>query len=194
MSHTNKKIIVIDNYDSFTYNLVELLKQASAEVKVILNDDPEWNTLFEDEIDGIVFSPGPGKPINAGNSFKILTKFAGKKPVLGVCLGHQLIGEYFGLFIIPARELFHGKVSEILHDGKGVYSGIKEKFTAMRYHSLAVSEPPLESNLIVTARTKDGEIMGLRHKSLQIEGVQFHPDSIETERGQQIINNWVSIL
>lgn len=194
MSHTNKKIIVIDNYDSFTYNLVELFKQASAEVKVVLNDDPEWDTFFEDEIDGIVFSPGPGRPVNAGNSFKILSKFAGKKPVLGVCLGHQLIGEYFGLFIIPARELFHGKVSEILHDGKGVYSGIKEKFTAMRYHSLAVSEPPMESDLIVTARTKDGEIMGLRHKSMRIEGVQFHPDSIETERGQQIINNWVSVL
>ncbi len=194
MSHTNKKIIVIDNYDSFTYNLVELLKQTSAEVKVILNDDPEWDTFLEEEIDGIVFSPGPGKPTDAGNSFKILSQFAGKKPVLGVCLGHQLIGEYFGLFIIPAKELFHGKVSEILHDGKGVYSGIKEKFTAMRYHSLAVSEPLAESELVVTARTKDGEIMGLRHKSLKIEGVQFHPDSIETERGQQIIDNWVSNL
>jgi len=194
MSHTNKKIIVIDNYDSFTYNLVELLKQASTEVRVILNDDPEWDTLHEDEIDGIVFSPGPGKPKNAGNSFKILTKFARKKPVFGVCLGHQLIGEYYGLSVIPARELFHGKVSEILHDGKGVYTGIEEKFTAMRYHSLAVSEPSLESNLVVTARTNDGEIMGLRHKSLKIEGVQFHPDSIETERGQIIINNWVSTL
>lgn len=194
MSHLNKKIVVIDNYDSFTYNLVELFKQASAEVVIIQNDDPEWKSYLDDKIDGIVFSPGPGRPENAGFALNILSLYAGKKPVLGVCLGHQLIGEYFGLFVIPARELFHGKVSGVLHDGKGVYSGIEGEFTAMRYHSLAVSEPSQDSSLLVSARTKDGEIMGLRHKSLKIEGVQFHPDSIETKMGQQIINNWVSIL
>jgi anthranilate synthase/aminodeoxychorismate synthase-like glutamine amidotransferase len=189
-----KRIVVIDNYDSFTYNLVALLRNANTSVRVFLNDDERWREIPSNEIDGIVLSPGPGVPKDAGNSFEVLANFVRKKPVLGVCLGHQVIGEFFGLEVQQAKELCHGKAHPILHDGNGVYKGIANGFKAMRYHSLAVTVPEADSELVAVSFTSDGEVMGLRHKNLQIESVQFHPDSIETKVGQQIINNWVAEL
>ncbi|MBN8546948.1 MAG: aminodeoxychorismate/anthranilate synthase component II [Ignavibacteria bacterium] len=194
MSLSSRKVLVIDNYDSFTWNLVALLRQGNAKVTVVNNDDRDWEKIELTDYQGVVLSPGPGSPSDAGNLLKIFSQCKDVLPVLGVCLGHQAIGETFGLNVVPARELCHGKAFYINHDGEGVYKGIPAKFKGMRYHSLAVSEPDENSVLIVSSRTPDGEIMGLRHKTLPVEGVQFHPDSIETVEGQQIINNWLSSI
>lgn len=194
MSRSSKNILTIDNYDSFTWNLVALLRQGNAKVNLIYNDDETWERIKPSRYDGVVLSPGPGIPATSGFLLKMLERYKEVLPILGVCLGHQAIGEHFGLKVIQAKELCHGKIHKISMDGKGIFSGIPKKVSVVRYHSLAVSEPDDNSELVVTSRTKDGEIMGLRHKKLKIEGVQFHPDSIETRFGQEMINNWLKSI
>lgn len=184
-------ILMIDNFDSFTYNLVQYLEMGGAEVVVYRND-----ALTVDEIaalapDGIVISPGPGRPSAAGVSIAAIRAFSGKLPILGVCLGHQSIGEAFGGTIVHAKAVMHGKVSEVETDGQGLFSGIASPMKAMRYHSLAVEEKSLPAELLVTARTKDGEIMGLRHREHPTEGIQFHPESIMTTTGKRLIRNFI---
>ena len=184
-------ILMIDNFDSFTYNLVQYLEMGGAEVVVYRN-----NAVTIDEIEalapaGIVISPGPGRPASAGVSLAAIKAFSGKIPILGVCLGHQSIAEAFGGNIIHAKAVMHGKVSEVDTDGNGVFSGIASPMKAMRYHSLAVEETSIPEELLVTARTKDGEIMGLRHKEHPTEGIQFHPESIMTTTGKRLIRNFI---
>ncbi len=187
----SKRVLVIDNYDSFTWNLVALLKQGGADVEVIFNDDPKCLLVQENVYNGILLSPGPGTPDTAGYTLNVLEKYAGEIPVFGVCLGHQSIGQHFGLKVLNAPEPVHGKASEISHDGKGVFQGLGKRLKVIRYHSLVVSEPGDGFPLVVTSRTDDGVIMGLRHRELALESVQFHPDSAATEQGQAIINNWL---
>ncbi len=189
-----KKVLIIDNYDSFTWNLVALLKQGSADVDVIYNDDPKCLMIPEKMYHGILLSPGPGTPDTAGHTLNVLEKYAGKIPVFGVCLGHQSIGQHFGLKVLNAPEPVHGKASTISHDGKGVFRGLRRQLKVIRYHSLVVSEPGEDSPLVVTSRTGDGVIMGLRHKNLALESVQFHPDSAATEQGQGLIKNWLKSI
>ncbi len=180
------RLLVIDNYDSFTYNLVQLLgimceKLAEeSEVKVYRNDEVELGVLEEFEPTHLVISPGPCTPKEAGISVAAIRHFAGKVPILGVCLGHQSIGVAFGGRIVRAKRLMHGKTSLIEHDGQGVFVGLPSPFEAMRYHSLVIEEESLPEELIVTARDEEGEIMGVRHRELAVEGVQFHPESIGT--------------
>ncbi len=180
------RLLVIDNYDSFTYNLVQLLgvmceKLAEeSEVKVYRNDEVELGVLEEFEPTHLVISPGPCTPKEAGISVAAIRHFAGKVPILGVCLGHQSIGVAFGGRIVRAKRLMHGKTSLIEHDGHGVFVGLPSPFEAMRYHSLVIEEESLPEELIVTARDEEGEIMGVRHRELAVEGVQFHPESIGT--------------
>ncbi len=184
-------ILMIDNFDSFTYNLVQYLEMGGAEVTVYRN-----NAVTIDEIAalapaGIVISPGPGRPSSAGVSLDVIKSFSGKTPILGVCLGHQSIAEAFGGTIIHAKAVMHGKVSDVETDAMGVFGGIPSPMKAMRYHSLAVEEASLPDELMVTARTADGEIMGLRHKEHPTEGIQFHPESIMTTTGKRLIRNFI---
>lgn len=184
-------IVMIDNFDSFTYNLVQYLRQLGAEVVVARN-----NALTVDDIEkmapgGIVISPGPGRPENAGVSMAAIRAFSGRIPLLGVCLGHQAIGAAFGGRIIRARHLMHGKTSDVTADGQSVFQGIKQPFAAMRYHSLVVSREHLPDCLEVTAESDDGEIMGLRHREHPTEGVQFHPESIMTTVGKRLLRNFL---
>jgi len=184
-------ILMIDNFDSFTYNLVQYLEMGGAEVTVYRN-----NAVTIDEIEalapaGIVISPGPGRPSSAGVSLDVIKSFSGKIPILGVCLGHQSIAEAFGGTIIHAKAVMHGKVSDVETDAMGVFAGIPSPMKAMRYHSLAVEEASLPEGLVVTARTADGEIMGLRHKEHPTEGIQFHPESIMTTTGKRLIRNFI---
>jgi len=183
---------MIDNYDSFTYNLVQYLGELGEDVKVIRNDE-----LTVDEIGGlgaerIVLSPGPCTPNEAGVSLDVIRRFAGKTPILGVCLGHQAIGQAFGGKVVHAKQLMHGKVSRIHHQGRGVFSGLPSPYEATRYHSLAIERASCPKELEVTAWTEDGEIMGVRHTSLDVEGVQFHPESILTEHGHALLKNFIS--
>ena len=185
-------VLVIDNYDSFTYNLVQYLGELGEHVKVVRNDE-----LGIDEIEAlaparIVISPGPCTPNEAGVSLEVIGRFAGRVPILGVCLGHQAIGQAFGGKVVHARQLMHGKVSPIHHAGKGVFHGLPSPFSATRYHSLAVERASCPDVLEVTAWTEDGEIMGLRHRSLAVEGVQFHPESILTEHGHALLRNFLT--
>ena len=185
-------ILVIDNFDSFTFNLVQLFGDMGHEVKVFRNNAITTKEAGELHPDYLVISPGPRTPKEAGVSVEMVRHFAGKIPILGVCLGHQAIGAAFGAKIVHASQLMHGKLSEIQHDGKTIYSDLPPAFLATRYHSLAVDPKNLPDCFEVSARTKDGEIMGLRHKSFEVEGVQFHPESVATEVGRKIVENFLS--
>jgi anthranilate synthase component 2 len=185
-------LLMIDNYDSFTFNLVQYLGELGEEVLTVRND-----AITLDEIERlaparIVISPGPCAPAQAGVSVPLLERFAGRVPMLGVCLGHQAIGEAFGGRIVRARELMHGKTSPITHDGRGVFQGLPSPYTVIRYHSLAIERASLPDCLEVTAQTADGEIMGVRHREHAVEGVQFHPESILTEHGHALLRNFLS--
>ncbi len=186
-------IFMIDNYDSFTYNLVQYLRQLGATVQVSRNDVFDIESLAADDIEGIVISPGPGSPEKAGLSVEVVRRYSGEKPILGVCLGHQAIAAAFGGTIVSASKIMHGKTSSITADGKTIFSRINKPFDAMRYHSLAVSEKELPDCLHVSARTEDGEIMGLRHHNHPTEGIQFHPESIMTPVGKRILRNFLSM-
>ena len=187
------KILIIDNYDSFTFNLVQLLGKKKAKIKVARNDEIDIKEIKKINPDKILISPGPGRQENSGISIKVLEKFAGKIPILGVCLGHQLIAYTFGGKIVRAKKLMHGKTSVIIHDSKTIFAGIPQKFHAMRYHSLIVESKSLPNVLEISAETEDGTIMGLRHKQKDIEGIQFHPESILTDVGSKLIDNWLKI-
>jgi anthranilate synthase/aminodeoxychorismate synthase-like glutamine amidotransferase len=188
------RIVVIDNYDSFTYNLVQHLEVLGASCDVILNDACDVEAIAARAPQGIVVSPGPCTPNEAGVSLAAVARFSGRVPILGVCLGHQSIGQSFGGKVVRAERLMHGKTSPIAHDGKGVFAGLSNPFTATRYHSLLVERASLPSELEVSAWTSEGEIMGLRHKSLRVEGVQFHPESILTEEGMALLKNWLGTV
>ena len=189
------KLLMVDNYDSFTYNIVQYFGELGAEVEVFRNDEitvAEIEArLNAGQLDRLVISPGPCSPAEAGISVAAIQHFAGKLPILGVCLGHQAIGAAFGGTIVRAQELMHGKTSVITTTQKGVFAGLPEKFTVNRYHSLAIERTSCPDVLEVTAWTDDGEIMGVRHKTLPIEGVQFHPESILTEHGHAMLQNFL---
>jgi len=186
-------IIMIDNYDSFTYNLVHYLRQLQASVKVIRNDTVSVDELISFNPSGIVISPGPGRPESAGISVEVVKRFTGKIPILGVCLGHQSIAVALGGSIVQAGHIMHGKTSMIAADGKTLYCGIDSPFAAMRYHSLAVSRQDLPKCFEVSSWADDGEIMGIRHKEHATEGIQFHPESIMTPDGMQILKNFLQL-
>jgi anthranilate synthase component 2 len=182
---------MIDNYDSFTYNLVQYLGELGEEVKVVRNDEMGVAEIEALAPERIVLSPGPCTPNEAGVSLELIARFAGRVPILGVCLGHQAIGQAFGGRIVHAKTLMHGKVSRIHHRGTGVFRGLPTPFDATRYHSLAIERESCPDVLEVTAWTEDGEIMGVRHRTLPIEGVQFHPESILTEHGHALLANFL---
>jgi anthranilate synthase/aminodeoxychorismate synthase-like glutamine amidotransferase len=187
-------LLVIDNYDSFTYNLVQYLGELGEQIRVCRND-----TITVEEIesnlkpDRIVISPGPGTPDEAGASMKVIEKFAGKIPLLGVCLGHQAIGQVYGGHVVRAPKLFHGKSSVVQHDGKTIFQGLTKPFEAGRYHSLIVERESLPECLEISASTPNGTIMGLRHRTLKVEGVQFHPESIMTAEGKKLLANFLKL-
>ncbi len=184
-------LLMIDNYDSFTYNLVQYFGELGEEVVVHRNDEITLADIARLQPGRIVVSPGPCTPNEAGVSVPLIKEFAGKIPILGVCLGHQSIGQAFGGKIVHARQLMHGKTSPIQHEGAGVFRGLPRPFSATRYHSLVIERNSLPDCLAVTAWTDDGEIMGVRHKTLAVEGVQFHPESILTEHGHQMLKNFL---
>jgi para-aminobenzoate synthetase component 2 len=184
-------ILVIDNYDSFTYNLVQYLGELGEEVVVYRNDEIDLAGIEQLKPSHILISPGPCTPNEAGISLSLIEHFKGLIPIFGVCLGHQSIGQAFGGEVIRAEKLMHGKTSQILHDGKSIFAEIPSPFTATRYHSLIVRRETLPDCLEISAETADGEIMGLRHKEYAIEGVQFHPESIITENGLRILQNFI---
>lgn len=186
-------ILLLDNYDSFTYNLYQALAELGADVEVVRNDKitvDEIEARLHD-IDGIVVSPGPCTPTEAGISVELIRRLGGRVPILGVCLGHQSIGQAFGASIVSAPELMHGKTSEIRHDGQGIYEGIPETFTATRYHSLIIDPETVPEEFVVTATSADGVIQGIRHRTLPIEGVQYHPESILTVVGKDLLANFL---
>ena len=186
------RLLMIDNYDSFTYNLVQYLGELGAEVEVFRNDVESVAALLERRPAGVVISPGPGMPDDAGISIEMVSACAERRlPLLGVCLGHQAIGVAFGGRIVRARSIMHGKISAIEHDGKGVFAGLPSPFEATRYHSLVIDGESVPDELEVTARTSDGEIMGVRHREHPIEGVQFHPESILTAEGKRLLGNFL---
>jgi para-aminobenzoate synthetase component II len=186
-------ILVIDNYDSFTYNLVQYLGELGEEVVVHRNDQIDLAGIEALKPSHILISPGPCTPNEAGISLQLIEHFKGVIPILGVCLGHQSIGQVFGGEVVRADKLMHGKTSEIYHDGRGIFEGIPSPYTATRYHSLIVRRETLPDCLEISAETKEGEIMGLRHKKYPIEGVQFHPESIITDHGHQLLRNFLAI-
>jgi len=185
------RVLVLDNYDSFTYNLVQYLGELGAEVEVFRNDALSVGQVLEAGYDRIVISPGPGIPSRAGITVPLVKALSGKVPLLGVCLGHQAIGEAFGGRIIRAGAIFHGKTSEIHHDGRGLFHNLANPFTAPRYHALVIDPGQVPACLEVSARTEDGVIMGVRHRELCVEGVQFHPESILTREGMKLMANFV---
>jgi anthranilate synthase component 2 len=185
-------LLVIDNYDSFTYNLVQYLAELGEDVKVIRNDELSVEQIARMSPARIVISPGPCTPNEAGVSLEVITRLAGRMPILGVCLGHQSIGQAFGGKVVRAKQVVHGKTSRIFHDEKGLFTGLPNPFEATRYHSLVVQRDGLPDCLEITAKTWDEEIMGLRHKTLPIEGVQFHPESFLTTMGKNILRNFVT--
>jgi len=186
------KVAMIDNYDSFTFNLVHYILHAGAEVAVFRNDRISIEKIRDLNPDAIVISPGPGRPEDAGISLEVVRCFSGIVPILGVCLGHQVIAQCFGGSIGHARSIMHGKTSEVTADGRSIYTGITRPFTVMRYHSLAACETDLPDCLIVTARSEDQEIMGIRHLTHPTEGVQFHPESFMTTVGKRLIRNFIN--
>jgi anthranilate synthase/aminodeoxychorismate synthase-like glutamine amidotransferase len=188
-----KVLLVIDNYDSFTFNLVQYFGQLGVTMRVFRNDELSPAEAERLNPDRVLISPGPCSPSEAGVSLDIIKTFAGKKPVLGVCLGHQSIGQLFGGKVIRAPKQMHGKLSPIQHTGRGVFRGLASPFTATRYHSLIVERASLPDCLEITAETADGVIMGLQHKQFSVHGVQFHPESIATEGGMQILKNFLAL-
>ena len=184
-------LLMLDNYDSFTYNLVQYFGELGEEVRVARNDEITLDEIAALAPDRICISPGPCSPNEAGVSVPVLERFAGKVPILGVCLGHQAIGHAFGGRVIRAKTLMHGKTSLIHHHSNSVFTGLPDPFTATRYHSLVIERESLPDCLEVTAWTDDGEIMGVRHKTLTVQGVQFHPESILTEHGHQLLRNFI---
>ena len=186
-------LLVIDNYDSFTYNLVQYLGELGEEIEVRRNDEVTVEGAEAQSPDRILISPGPGTPDDAGVSLAMIEHFAGRVPILGVCLGHQAIGQVFGGRVVRAPSLVHGKSSEVCHDGKTIFEGLEYRFKAGRYHSLMVERETLPSCLEVSATTSDGVIMGLRHREMKIEGVQFHPESILTADGKKLLSNFLKL-
>jgi para-aminobenzoate synthetase component 2 len=186
-------ILVIDNYDSFTYNLVQYLGEMESDIRVFRNDEITLEEIEALNPNHLLISPGPCTPNEAGISLSLIEHFKGKIPILGVCLGHQSIGQAFGGDVVRAERLMHGKTSEVLHDGMSLFADIPSPFIANRYHSLIVKRETLPSCLEITAETAEGEIMGLRHKEYAIEGVQFHPESIMTEHGKQLLRNFLKL-
>ena len=186
-----KMILMIDNYDSFTYNLVHYLGELGQQIEVRRNDSLDFGFVDDLDPDIIVISPGPCTPKEAGISVDIIKRYVGKKPILGVCLGHQAVGYAYGANIVRAERLLHGKTSPILHDGKTIYKDLPNPFEATRYHSLLVEEASLPSDFEISAWTKEGEIMGIRHREFPVEGVQFHPESILTECGKDLLKNFI---
>lgn len=182
---------MLDNYDSFTYNLVHYLGELGEIVEVYRNDRITIDEIKESDPEILMISPGPCTPKEAGISVELVNSFKGKKPILGVCLGHQSIAQAFGAKIIKAKKLLHGKTSEIYHDKKGIYKGIENPFTATRYHSLIIDKKTLPKEFEISSWTSEDEIMGIRHKKYQIEGVQFHPESILTECGKDLLRNYL---
>ena len=185
-------LLMIDNYDSFTYNLVQYFGELGEDVKVVRNDELSIDEIEALAPERIVLSPGPCTPNEAGVSLEVIRRFAGRVPILGVCLGHQAIGQAYGGHVVHAKTLMHGKVSQIHHAGKGVFAGLPSPYPATRYHSLAIERGSCPADLEITAWTEDGEIMGVRHRSLRVEGVQFHPESILTEHGHDLLRNFLS--
>ena len=188
------RVLLVDNYDSFTYNLVQELGALGADPVVFRNDAVDVDGIRAAGADGIVISPGPGRPEDGGVSMDVVVQLAGELPIIGVCLGHQCIGQVYGGRIVPAPELMHGKTSAIFHTGVGVFSDMPNPFEATRYHSLIVDRDSLPDVLEVTAETADGIVMGLRHRELAVEGVQFHPESILTDVGPDLLSNFLGAL
>jgi anthranilate synthase/aminodeoxychorismate synthase-like glutamine amidotransferase len=187
-------LLVIDNYDSFTYNLVQYLGELGAEMKVIRNDEVTVDEIEQDlKPERILISPGPGTPDAAGISLGVIGRFADHLPILGVCLGHQAIGQHFGGRVIRAPEPVHGKPVEIIHDGKTIFAGLPDGFSAGRYHSLVVERYSIPECLEISAASPDGLVMGLRHRTLPVEGVQFHPESILTDHGKKLLQNFLEL-
>jgi anthranilate synthase/aminodeoxychorismate synthase-like glutamine amidotransferase len=186
-------ILIIDNYDSFTYNLVQYLGELGADIEVVRNDQTTIGAIEKQAPERIVISPGPKTPSDAGICLDVISAFAGRIPILGVCLGHQSIGHAFGGRVIRAPQLMHGKTSEIQHDGKTIFAGLPNPFPATRYHSLIVERETLPACLEISATTSDGLIMGLRHREMKVEGVQFHPESILTHAGKQLLGNFLRV-
>jgi anthranilate synthase component 2 len=184
-------LLMIDNYDSFTYNLVQYFGELGEDVRTYRNDEITLDEIAALNPDSICLSPGPSNPQHAGITLDVLRRFSGKKPILGVCLGHQAIGEAFGGRVVRAKTIMHGKVSQIETDGKGVFADLPKHFDVTRYHSLAIERDTLPECLEISAWTEDGEIMGVRHKSFLVEGVQFHPESILSEHGHALLENFV---
>jgi len=185
------KILLIDNYDSFTYNLYHYLSALNCNVEVYRNDKIKIDKIQKNKYQKIVISPGPGYPDKAGSCLKIVKNFYKKIPILGVCLGHQIIGQAFKSKIVVANKLMHGKISTVIHKGEGIFSGIKKSISATRYHSLIIDRKTLSKELIVTAETKDKIIMGIMHKKYNVHGVQFHPESIKTPEGMKLLKNFL---
>ena len=186
------RVLVIDNYDSFVYNLVQELGELGAEPVVHRNDAIDIDGIRAASPDAILISPGPGRPEDAGISMAVVTELAGTYPILGVCLGHQVIGQVYGGRVVSAPTLMHGKTSSVHHDGRSLFSGLPDPFVATRYHSLVVDPDTVPDVLDVTATTPDGVIMGLRHRTLAVEGVQFHPESLLTPRGPALLSNFLA--
>ena len=187
-------LLMIDNYDSFTYNLVQYFGELGQEVKTFRNDQITIEEIKKLDPKYVVISPGPCTPKESGISMQVIDSFKEKKPILGVCLGHQAIGAVFGANIIKAKELMHGKTSEIQHDGNFLFEGMPNNFTATRYHSLVIEEKTLSEDFIVNARSEDGSIMGIQHCKLNVSGVQFHPESIMTEDGKKLLSNFLNTI
>jgi len=188
------RVLVVDNYDSFTFNLVQYLGELGAEVEVFRNDRIDVPGIRARKPDGLVISPGPCTPSQAGVTLQAIRELAGALPILGVCLGHQAIGQAFGGRVVRNARIVHGKASPVAHRGEGLYAGVPSPFAAGRYHSLVVERRSLPRELAVTAWTRQGEIMGLRHRRLDVEGVQFHPESVLTESGKALLGNWLARL
>ena len=188
------RVLLVDNYDSFTYNLVQELGELGADPVVFRNDAVDVDGIRDAAADGIVISPGPGRPEDGGVSMAVVAELAGELPILGVCLGHQCIGQVYGGRIVPAPELMHGKTSAIFHTGGGVFTDMPNPFEATRYHSLVVDRDSIPDVLEVTAETADGTVMGLRHRELAVEGVQFHPESVLTRAGPDLLSNFLAAL
>jgi len=187
-------LLVLDNYDSFTYNLVQYLGELGEQIEVRRNNEVTiYDIASELRPNRIVISPGPGRPDDAGMSLEVIEHFAGRIPILGVCLGHQAIGQVFGGRVVRAPSVLHGKSSEVQHDGKTIFAGLDQSFSAGRYHSLVVERESLPSCLEVSASTADGIIMGLRHREMRVEGVQFHPESIMTTQGKKLLANFLKL-
>jgi anthranilate synthase/aminodeoxychorismate synthase-like glutamine amidotransferase len=184
-------LLMIDNYDSFTFNLVQYFGELGAEVKVFRNDELDVAKVEALAPSHIVLSPGPCTPNEAGITLETIERLAGRIPILGVCLGHQAIGQAFGAKVVRARQVMHGKVSRIGHDGQGVFKSVPQEFVATRYHSLVVERDSLPACLEISAESEDGEIMGLRHRELPVEGVQFHPEALLTEHGHKLLENFI---